>query len=351
MQSEIAKESKIKIMKYILTITLLLLPIFLLNSCRSATTVANSSTFQTISPKQMVKRMGKGINLGNTLEAPTEGQWAEATKAFYFDDFKKMGFQNVRIPTHWGKYTDEFSPYSINEKWLNRVEEVVDWALERGFIVILNAHHEKWLLEECSEANLQRFEAIWTQIAARFKDKSENLVFEIINEPYFELSPTQVDVINFRILPIIRATNPTRNVLITGGGKNATDAPQQMRIPEDDYLIAYFHYYKPFKFTNKNGDESWGTDKDKAIVKQHFDEVKAWAFDKNIPLYLGEFACSNRPKRSERLAYYQYISELATERNIPFSVWENSMKGKADMGFYDRKKRTWDEEIVKVLMN
>lgn len=325
--------------------------LFSLNSCRNTKEVTNDNAFQTITPKKMVKRMGKGINLGNTLDAPKEGQWAEATKAYYFDDFKKMGFQNVRIPTHWGSYADETAPYKINSKWLNRVEEVVDWALKRDFVVILNTHHEKWLLKEYNEDNLQRFEAIWKQIAEHFKNKSENLVFEIINEPYFDLSPTQVDVINFRILPIIRASNPTRNVLITGGGKNATDAPQQMRIPEDDYLIAYFHYYKPFKFTNKNGNEEWGTDKDKAEVKKHFDEVKTWSFENNIPIYLGEFACSNRPKRGQRLEYYAYIADLCEERDIPFSVWENSMKGKADMGFYDRKTRTWDEDIVKVLMN
>lgn len=334
-------------------ITLILLFLFSLslNSCRTTNETVDNTTFQTISPKKMVKRMGKGINLGNTLEAPHEGKWAYKAEEYYFDDFKKMGFQNVRIPVKWGNNTDKFAPYKIDEKWLNRVETVVDWALERDFVVILNTHHEKWLLEEYDEANLQRFEAIWTQIAERFKDKSENVVFEIINEPYFDLSPAQVDAINFRILPIIRKTNPTRNVLITGGGKNASDAPQQMKIPEDDYLIAYFHYYKPFKFTNKDGNRSWGKPKDKAEVRKHFEEVVTWAFDNNIPLYLGEFACSNRPKRGQRLEYYAYIADLCEEFNIPFSVWENSMKGKGDMGFYNRKERIWDEEIVKALLN
>lgn len=337
-------------MKYI---TLLIFLFTLsLNSCRTTNEVSNDNTFQTISPKKMAKRMGKGINLGNTLEAPTEGQWAIKTQEYFFDDFKKMGFQNVRIPVKWGSLTAEKAPFTIDEDWLNRVETVVDWALERDFVVIINAHHEKWLLENYNEKNLQRFEAIWTQIAERFKDKSENLVFEIINEPYFDLSAVEVDAINFRVLPIIRKTNPTRIVLITGGGKNATDAPQQMlRIPKDDYLMAYFHYYKPFKFTNKNGNRSWGKPKDKAEVRKDFQQVVDWAFDNNIPLYLGEFACSNRPKRGQRLEYYAYISDLCDEFDIPFSVWENSMKGKADMGFYNRKERTWDEMIVKAILN
>lgn len=333
-------------------IVFLLLSFYSLNSCTSKKIVTSTEEFTAISPKKMIKRMGKGINLGNTLEAPHEGKWAYKTQEYFFDDFKKMGFQNVRIPVKWGNLTANNEPFTIDETWLNRVETVVDWALERDFVVIINAHHEKWLLENYTEENLKRFEAIWKQVAERFKNKSENLVFEIINEPYFDLSAAQVDAINFRVLPIIRQTNPTRIVLITGGGKNATDAPQQMlRIPEDDYLIAYFHYYKPFKFTNKNGNRSWGTTKDKAEIRQHFEEVVDWAFDNNIPLYLGEFACSNRPNRGQRLEYYAYISDLCDEFGIPFSVWENSMKGKADMGFYNRKERSWDEMIVKAILN
>lgn len=335
-----------------LTFILLFFFSLLLNSCQPPQLSTDITSYQAISPKKMAKRMGKGINLGNTLEAPYEGKWAYKAKEYYFDDFKKMGFQNVRIPTKWGNLTDENPPYSIDETWLKRVETVVDWALERDLVVILNTHHEEWLLEHYTEDNLKRFEAIWQQIAEHFKDKSENLVFEIINEPYFDLSAIEVDAINFRILPIIRESNPTRIVLITGGGKNASDAPQQMiKIPEDDYLIAYFHYYKPFKFTNKNGNQSWGTAKDKAEVRQHFEQVADWAFDNNIPLYLGEFACSNRPKRGQRLEYYAYISDLCDEFSIPFSVWENSMKGKATMGFYDRKNRTWDDMIVKAILN
>jgi endoglucanase len=143
-------------------------------------------------PWQMVQRMSMGINLGNTLEAPLEGQWAVAAQEFYFDDFKDAGLNCVRIPVRWQNHMSTEPPYTIESDFLARVEQVADWALERQFVTIINSHHDDWLYVNYPDS-LERFATMWSQVASHFKNKSENLLFEIINEPYFELSKVQVD--------------------------------------------------------------------------------------------------------------------------------------------------------------
>ena len=128
-------------------------------------------------------------------------------------------------------------------------------------------------------------------------------MFEIVNEPYFEMSANEMDALNTMIISTIRASgvnNSTRNIIITGGGQNSQNAPQQISdnvISSDDYLIASFHYYQPFSFTSSstenNNDFNWGTVADKNTVNGHFDAVKNWSNSKNIPITLGEFGADN----------------------------------------------------------
>ncbi|MGC8804147.1 MAG: glycoside hydrolase family 5 protein, partial [Bacteroidales bacterium] len=138
-----------------------------------------------LTPWQAAALMGRGINIGNSLEAPDgETTWGNPPIVeANFDDYKAAGFTAIRIPITWDKRTATTPPYTITPSFLNRVEQVVDWALSRGFIVIINAHHEGWLKENFTATNLARFDSIWAQVSRRFKDKSDHLLFEIINEP------------------------------------------------------------------------------------------------------------------------------------------------------------------------
>ena len=144
----------------------------------------------------MVKIMGLGINLGNTLEAPIEGAWAPAATEKDFDQFKAKGFTNVRIPVRWDNHTEQAPPYAVDEQFMSRVEQVVEWSLARGFVTIMNTHHEDWLDHpDTFAAKLPRLKAIWTQIAARFQSKPERLLFEIFNEPHL-MSVDQLNEMN-----------------------------------------------------------------------------------------------------------------------------------------------------------
>ncbi|MDD7185734.1 MAG: glycoside hydrolase family 5 protein, partial [Oscillospiraceae bacterium] len=147
--------------------------------------------------------MKLGWNLGNTLDAidddgynsnklDIEGSWCSVkTTKEMIDSIKKSGFQTIRIPVSWHNHIDENN--NIDKEWLDRVQEVVDYAVANDMHIILNIHHDNDLKDgkvlgfypekQYLEQSLKYVEDIWTQVADRFKDYDEHLVFESLNEP------------------------------------------------------------------------------------------------------------------------------------------------------------------------
>ncbi|MGO4758861.1 glycoside hydrolase family 5 protein, partial [Streptomyces sp. 2MCAF27] len=126
-------------------------------------------------PMDTVAAMQPSWNLGNTLDAiPDETSWGnpKATKAL-LDTIKSQGFRSVRIPVTWTDHQSSTAPYTIDETWMNRVKQVVDWALADGLYVVINVHHDSWQwiadMPTDHDNVLTRFKATWTQIAAKFK--------------------------------------------------------------------------------------------------------------------------------------------------------------------------------------
>lgn len=151
----------------------------------------------------------RGWNLGNTLELYPPRQRAE----WMFSDVKAQGFDWVRIPVQWDRHTGTSPPYTIDAGFLSDVNETVHWALQHGLVAMLNTHHENWFDNTTLfSSNLERFESIWQQIAHAFSSvPDEQLVYEVLNEPN-HISIDQLNQMNGAVLPIIRATNPTRQV-------------------------------------------------------------------------------------------------------------------------------------------
>ena len=293
-----------------------------------------------ITPQEAIVLMGRGINLGNTLEPPTEGAWNNGpAQEYYFDDFKAAGFTTVRIPVRWDQHTDAAPPYTVDAVWMARVEEVVDWALSRDFFVIINAHHEDWLKQNYDDAGLrERFDSIWRQVAEHFRDKSERLLFEIINEPY-GMNKEQVDDLNARILSIIRESNPTRIVIFSGHEWANAEQLVQAAIPEDDYLMAYYHSYDPWNFAGL-GIGTWGTETDRDAVEAKFQMVANWSAEHGVPVMISEFGAVRATPFNDRMAFYAAYVDGAVDHGMAFMVWDDG----GDFGLYDRDGRTWSEE-------
>lgn len=299
-----------------------------------------------LNPWQAAALMGRGINIGNSLEAPDgETTWGNpAIVEANFDDYKAAGFTAIRIPITWDKRTATTSPYTITPSFLDRVEQVVDWALARGFIVIINAHHESWLKENFTDANLARFDSIWAQISRRFQNKSDHLLFEILNEPY-PLALDKVNLLNAQILATIRKTNPTRIVIFSGHMWSNIDELVAANIPNDTMLIGYYHSYDPYPF----GLEGTGTFGSAADVKNIEDRcIKAiqWSQQHNIPVILSEFGAIRKAEYNARMNYYGTLVSLVLKYNIPFFAWDDG----GDFQIYLRSTRTWNE-IKDIIIN
>ncbi len=292
-----------------------------------------------ITPQEAVIQMQKGINLGNTLEPPLEGGWNNpAAQEYYFDMYKDAGFTCVRVPVRWDQHTQAVFPYKIDESWLNRVEQVADWGLSRGLFIIINAHHEEWIKANYTNAAYrERFDSIWSQIATRFKDKPENLVFEVINEPY-GLTKAQNDDLHQRIINIIRKTNPTRLIIFQGHNWGGSDELVTAAIPADNYLIGSFHSYDPYTF-GLLGEGTFGTATDISTLNNKFLKVKNWSNTNNIPVLLGEFGSIGTADYNSRMKHYKTYVELAQKYGFVYCAWDDG----GDFRIIKRSEGKWDE--------
>jgi hypothetical protein len=293
-----------------------------------------------LSTQDAAKGMARGINIGNTMEPPTEGAWGNPpVKQRAFDDYKNAGFTAVRIPITWDGHTSTTSPYTINSTWLNRVEQVVDWGLQRGFLIIMNAHHESWIKNSFTAANVARFDSIWSQIATRFKDRSDSLMFEIINEPN-PMSAGNVNALNAQVLQLIRRTNPTRIVVFSGYMWSNSAELVAAAIPDssDHYLIGYYHSYDPYPF-GLVGTGTYGSAADINATKAKFNQVSAWSTRNNIPVILGEFGYIKNCEYNSRMCAYGTVVDLALSYGIPSFTWDDG----GDFPMYNRTTGGFNE--------
>jgi aryl-phospho-beta-D-glucosidase BglC (GH1 family) len=297
-----------------------------------------------INPWQAIIQMQKGINLGNTLEAPNEGNWNPPAQEDYFDLYKEAGFKCIRVPVRWDNHTGTTPPYKIDEPWLQRVETVLDWGLERDLFVVVNAHHDDWIKQNYTDPAMRaRFDSLWSQISVRFKDKPEKLIFEILNEPH-GLTKEQNDEMHQRILSIIRKTNPTRLVIFQGHDWGGSDELLTAAIPDDEYVIGSFHSYDPYEF-GLLGEGTWGASYQVAALKDKFISVKNWSDLNNIPVFMGEFGSVRSCDYNSRMKHYKTYVELAQNYGFAYCAWDNGVLDYSDngLGILDRVWLKWDE--------
>ncbi len=302
--------------------------------------------------------LGKGINLGNALEAPYEGAWDMFIHEEYLQKIKEAGFESVRIPIRWNAHAMENHPYTIYESFFNRVDEVVAWSLDRGLAVMINIHHYNELMEN-PQQHRQRLMKLWEQIAGHYKDYTEELVFEILNEPHDNLTPNLWNQYLADALEIIRQTNPKRVVAIGTANWGGFGGLQDLEMPSNDrQLIATVHYYNPFQFTHQGaswaGDhtDEWlgttwdATDTEKAEVDEDFDAVRDWAETNNRPIHVGEFGAFSTADDKSRERWTTYVREASEEREFSWAYWEFG----AGFGVYNRNTGQWRDYLLRALI-
>lgn len=302
-----------------------------------------------MSPAQAIADMGVGINLGNTLDAPTEGEWALAAEEYYIQAFKDAGFGHVRVPITWGNHIQAEAPYTIDVDFLDRVEQIVDWVLDRDLYVIINVHHDSWIKENYDDISQRnRFDSIWMQVSERFKDKSAKLLFEIINEPR-GLEISEINTLNQRALSIIRNQFENRIVVFAGNEWSALDDLFNVATPSqtDDFLIANFHNYDPWNFAGICV-QSWGTEQDKEQMETIYQRAAQWSQDNQIPIMMNEFGVAkydfqnpeNECAQDQREDYLRTSVSLIHQYGLSATFWDDG----GSFSSYDRANNIWGPE-------
>jgi hypothetical protein len=299
-----------------------------------------------LSPKDAISQMRRGINLGNTLEPPNEGEWGNPpTQEYMFDLYKKEGFNFVRVPVRWDKHMSTTSPFKIDPVWLNRVEQILDWGLSKGLYMVVNSHHDGWIKENYSNpVNQARFDSLWSQVATRFKNKSEKLIFEIANEPVSPMTKAQNDEMHQKAIKVIRKTNPTRLIIFQGIDWGGSDALINAAIPNDPYIIGSFHSYDPYLF-GLEGKGTWGTASDIAALRDKFQKVKDWSDKNNIPVFLGEFGSLKTCDYNSRMKHYKTYMELSETFGFAPAAWDDG----GNFRIMNRAAKTWDDDIKDII--
>lgn len=329
---------------------------------------------------ELIKRLKIGWNLGNTLDATggsglgTETSWGNPiTTKEMIDLVKERGFNVLRVPTTWEKHLGSGPDYTVDEAWLDRVQEVVNYGIKNDMYVILNMHHEEWHFpsydnEEKAKDILTR---VWKQIADRFENYDECLIFEGMNEPRMKGTEVEwnggndegwdvVNKLNAAFVETIReagGNNPKRHLMIpTYAASSDPRSWQKFEIPEDDKVIVSLHAYTPYNFAlNEQGTDVWSlsNSNDTGEVDRLMSNIDRMFISKGIPVILGEFGARDKNNIESRASWAEYYIKKASEIGVPCVWWDNgAFFGNGELfGVLDRRKLTWaHEDIVVALM-
>lgn len=304
------------------------------------------------------QKLGRGINLGNALEAPREGEWGVTLKAEYFQLIAEKGFDSVRIPIRWSAHAGRRAPYKINEKFFTRVDWAIENAQKNGLYAIINFHHYEELHAN-PQKERQRFLAMWEQVARRYKDYSEYLVFEILNEPQNNLTAEGWNTLLTEALTVIRKEDPERIVLIGTADWGGISALPKLKLPDDDRLILTIHYYNPFPFTHQGADwvegqaDRWlgtpwrGSYYEKKAIIEEFQPVIDYAREHKIPVNIGEFGANNKADMKSRALWTSFCARLFESSGFSWHYWEFC----SGFGIYNPKTRRFYKELVDALLS
>ncbi|AKI98197.1 endoglucanase [Kosmotoga pacifica] len=299
----------------------------------------------------------KGINLGNALEAPKEGQWGVVIENEYFCLIESAGFNTVRIPIRWSAHALEDYPYTIDSAFFDRVDHLINLALFKGLTVIINIHHYEELMNDPNRQK-ERFLCIWKQLAEHYKNYPATLYFELLNEPHSNLTPKKWNALIKDCIAVIRIIDLTRILIIDAPHWASPYALNLLELPNNENLMVSFHYYEPFSFTHQGaewveGSKRWlgtvwkGTLLQKCKIKLDFARAKKWGQKNNIPILLGEFGAYSKAEYDSRVRWTSYISKIAERYEIGWIYWEFC----AGFGIYDPSSDKWRQELLEALIS
>lgn len=337
-----------------------------------------------ISSIELSYLMGIGWNLGNSLEAINvrdgvlsgdETTWGNAkVSQQLIDSVKAAGFNTIRVPVSWSHKIIDKNDYTIDPKWLSRVEEVVDYIVSNQMYAIINIHWDGgWMdhpfYNKQAEINT-KIEALWIQIAEHFIDYNDYLLFAGTNEVHVENNwnaPAKENAevqnsYNQTFVSAVRSTggrNKVRHLVVQGYNTNIDHTIKHFVLPADvveSKLMVEVHFYDPYDFALQEdgsfktqwgapfagGDvPSWGQE---SWVNEAFRKMKTKYIDKGVPVVLGEYGAllrtnlkSGQQEHIDARNYYlEYVTKAALENGLVPVYWDNGYAGNNGFGLFKR---------------
>jgi endoglucanase len=300
--------------------------------------------------------LGRGVNYGNMLEAPREGDWGVRFQDEYPRLIKAAGFNSVRLPVCWSAHTAKSTPFAVEPDFLRRVKSIVDLNLAHGLKVVLNIHHFDELYANPA-AERDRFLAVWRQIAEYFQSADERVFFEVLNEPHGELTGEQWNALLADAVSEIRKRHPTRWIIVGTDQWNSFRGLSNLKLPDiDRRLIVTVHYYLPFAFTHQGASwarptppvgKTWtASPQEIAEIERDFAAATNWAKEHGRPIYLGEFGAYSRADMDSRVRWTGQVRKICEAAGFGWAYWELA----AGFGILDPTTRQWREPLVKALL-
>jgi endoglucanase len=308
--------------------------------------------------------IGRGVNFGNMLEAPTEGAWGLTVTDDFIDKATAAGFKSVRLPVRWSNHAGTGAPFTIDAAFMARVASVVDKLLAKGVVVVLDMHHYRQLDGDPVDAgespvagNLVdvRFVMLWDQVATYFQGRGPRLVFELYNEPHGRMNGEPWNVLAARALRVVRRTNPDRIVVIGPTSWNSAGDLRLLKMPNDANLIATVHNYNPFQFTHQGAE--WVTPvmptgvtccsaAQEAEMTAPLDVAKTWSAATRYPVFVGEFGAYSKADSTSRFDFDRKMRQAMETRGMSWDYWEFA----SGFGVYDPTTLTFRQGLLNSLL-
>ena len=377
---------------------LMLLPVFG-SGAEEATVPAVEAAAKEIPENEaltLIRDMKIGWNLGNTFDAidctwlrdplDYESGWCGVkTSEALIDALKAAGFRTIRLPVSWHNHVD--AEYTIDEAWLSRVQEVVDWIYARDMYVILNIHHDETQFEpsgkhyEESERYIRR---IWSQLAERFRDYGGRLIMESMNEPRLMNNPHEwwweannpecqeaadcLNRLNQVFVDTVRAAggeNANRYLMVPAYDANPAYAcDPQFVLPTDtveNRIIVSAHAYTPYAFAlEMPGRATFSVESaaNRAEVTGFMDQLYKTFVSKGIPVLIGEFGAlakmdAQGDHMQDRVDFTAFYVASARARGMTVCWWDNhAFEGNGEkFGLIDRRTMEWKApKILEAMM-
>lgn len=330
------------------------MPALTLSAAENTQTVSAQMPFRDMTADEIVSEMGNGWNLGNTMDGhtgftPSETLWqnVETTQGL-MKELHDMGFNTVRVPVTWGTMIDDDNGYQIDEAWMSRVQDIVDYCVNMNMYVIINVHHDGaeqagWLriAADDLEPVKEKYAAVWEQIADRFKDYDEHVIFESMNEvtgPGNSVAQDTAIICDFNqiFVDTVRSTgsnNAYRWLSVPGRYTNivnTTNPDNGFHLPEDtaeNRLFVAVHYYDWNFGLNENAVTITTFSKQQvdALIDE-FALLRTFT-DQGIPVILGEYGAINKNNTPERAYHMEVVTRLCQLNGVVPCYW--------DQGWYD----------------